>query len=154
MLSSYIFFLHIVTSTISSKMDPGVESLGKSTNTPVGGTSLLDTCEENTSLATLIANFPSREATKSTCSRWIVNLAATRELADELDQSVIHCLGRDLWSVRSAFDAMVLLSDQPQMTGGMKLLLARDIEAVATQVRFLISSPLEVVKGKPILTSS
>ncbi|KAK1770843.1 hypothetical protein QBC33DRAFT_566307, partial [Phialemonium atrogriseum] len=118
-------------------MDIDVESLRKSTDitidTPDDGTCLTDTPEDSTSLAPLITNFPPSEANKPICRRRITDLAATREFADQLDESAIHCLGRDLWSVRSASDAMVLLTDQRQMTEGMKLLLARDIEAVATQ---------------------
>jgi hypothetical protein len=51
----------------------------------------------------------------------MADLAATRELDGQLDESGIYCLGRDLWSVASASDAMVLLGDQQRITKGMNL---------------------------------
>ena len=115
-------------------MGNDVEDLGNSTHNPDHSISLLDRPKDNTSFAALITSFPPHGATQSVCRRWITNLATTRELDDKVDQSAIHCLGRDLWGVRSASDAMVLLSDQRQLTEGMKLLLPRDMEAAASQV--------------------
>jgi len=148
-------------------MDNNIElGLGKSTGSPDHGISLLDIPEDrpkdDTSLAAHIANFPAREATQSVCRTWITGLAATRQFDDRVDQSVIYCLGRDLWAVQSAADAMVLLSDQGQLTEGMKLLLARDIEATATEVRatlvsgasFSCSSSTPPSREKLILISS
>lgn len=89
-------------------MGNNVEGLGKSNDSPDHGISLLDkpedTPKDDTSLAAHIANFPAREAIQSVCRTWITRLAATRQLDDKVDQSVIYCLGRDLWGVRSASD--------------------------------------------------
>lgn len=126
-------------------MDPRVESLGKSPDNPDDHSiSLpLGSPEDSTSLEPLIASFPSRNATKSICRRWITNLAATRELDDKVDESAIHCLGRDLWDIRFASDAMALLSDQQQMTQGMKSLLAKDMEIVGFLFLPVLLAPLD-----------